>query len=387
MAPAYAVLDVDVRLVAKPLESVEEGGVGGSSKPIYEALRWALASDSEGDEDDYEPTGVVDWVRRGTVSLVADNPAAGPPAICTLSLHLPATPREIEGHLGSVRVISADKNLLVLSTGPRFYYAASSGHYLVYDAAADGLIAAPPINWYEFREIFGRGPVVVHRGGGDHGSSDFILAELVLSRRTERHSVLLWSHASTASAGGQGQWARHDVRLPRDVEGHAFFTDVAFAFQGRWACWVDLSLGILMCDVLSPEPGLLLVPLPEDYQKHSFVRGRRTMYCTVGCTAGVIKFLYMDGYTDDDDDDCRSWDQVTIATWTLQELPAQDPSRWQWRKDDDRELRVGDLWADESFLAIPGLPRRAPMCPVLSPKELDTVYFGPVRFQAGVDLR
>ncbi|KAK3150862.1 hypothetical protein QOZ80_3AG0238720 [Eleusine coracana subsp. coracana] len=38
-------------------------------------------------------------------------------------------------------------------------------------------------------------------------------------------------------------------------------------------------------------------------------------------------------------------------------------------------MRVGGLWADESFRAIPELPRSTPVCPVLSPEEPDTVYF------------
>lgn len=43
-------------------------------------------------------------------------------------------------------------------------------------------------------------------------------------------------------------------------------------------------------------------------------------------------------------------------------------------RDEERLFRIGDLWTDESFLAIPGLPKIAPMCPVLSFKEPNMVY-------------
>ncbi|KAL6867367.1 hypothetical protein ACP4OV_015391 [Aristida adscensionis] len=139
---------------------------------------------------------------------------------------------------------------------------------------------------------------------------------------------------------------------------------------GSVACWVDLYWGILVCDVLSSAPEqLMFVPLPEDYQSHSFpmVRGRPNVYSTMGCVVGQIRLLYMDGY---DDSMCPK-DQVTINTWTLLGFPAQA----RWVMDDNLKLRCGDLWEDESFLAVPGLPKRPPMCPVLSPKYPNEVYF------------
>ncbi|KAL6867364.1 hypothetical protein ACP4OV_015388 [Aristida adscensionis] len=146
-----ALLDMDVRLVASTGEKTGGGGsmtsfvreediIGGSSRPLNDTVRWALGIDSE---DDDKPTGLVDWVRQGTVELVVDDTFGPPPLISTVSLHLPATPREITAHMESVRVLSADGNLLVLSTGPRLYGFASSGQCLVYDADAKSLLAVP----------------------------------------------------------------------------------------------------------------------------------------------------------------------------------------------------------------------------------------------------
>ncbi|KAL6867610.1 hypothetical protein ACP4OV_015634 [Aristida adscensionis] len=390
MAPAYALLDIDVRLVAVtgertgggqnmssfvgPVVPAEEGGDagGGSSRPLSDTLRWALGID---DDEGERVKGLADWVRQGTARLVADGPAGPPPAISTVSLHLPATPREINAHVESVRVASADGNLLALSTGPKLYGFNSSGQSLVHDAAAGALLAPPPINWYDFCETFGARPVVVCRGGG----GDFVLAEVLQSEYTNEYSLLLWSHASSGAAatgtGGAGQWVYHDVHLPDGVAGYPFYSDVAFAVEGRWACWADLFWGLLMCDVLSPEPALHFVPLPEEYQSHSFpmVRGRANVYSTAGCVAGEVKLLYMDGY---DEPEEVPRDEITISTWTLERRTGQEPGKWRWRRDGGAaRLRVGDLWADDSFLAIPGVPRRAPMCPVLNPEEPDLVYF------------
>lgn len=87
-----------------------------------------------------------------------------------------------------------------------------------------------------------------------------------------------------------------------------------------------------------------------------------TVHSTMGCVDGVIKFLSMDGYDNND------WpkDRINITSWTLQE---------KWRKVDDSDLLVANLWADSTFAAIPGLQQLVPMCPVLSLKEPNMVSF------------
>ncbi|CAL4929813.1 unnamed protein product [Urochloa decumbens] len=379
MAPAFVFLDTSVSLIASTGEKAshgmnmlsyfklftpEEPSGGGSTRPFFDPSKWQL-EDSDGESEE-EGGVLVDWVREGTVRLVADG-LVDPPEISTVSIQLPAEPREIFHLVEYVRVTTADRKVIVLSTGPKLHDYGSSGHYLVHDAAAGALFLSPHVDWDELSEHFGcGGPVVTRRG---EASGDFVLAMVLRSWRTERLSLFLWSPSST----GPQQWARHDVRLPEGVPEFGFKTDVAFAFGGRWACWADLNLGIVACDVLSPDPELHMVPLPEGCARDPYVmyRGRVKDYGTMACVGGEIKLVHMDGF---DDDECPR-DEITISTWTLLRQEPSCPSRWRWRRDDGRVLRVGDLWVDESFLAVPGLPRRAPTCPVLSPDEPDVVYF------------
>jgi hypothetical protein len=64
-----------------------------------------------------------------------------------------------------------------------------------------------------------------------------------------------------------------DASLPKDVVQFDFKVDEAFAFQDQWACWVDLHLGILTCDLLLFEPQFQLKPLPVErssYHGHPY---------------------------------------------------------------------------------------------------------------------
>ncbi|KAK3147943.1 hypothetical protein QOZ80_3BG0288650 [Eleusine coracana subsp. coracana] len=272
----------------------------------------------------------------------------GVPEISTLSLHLPATPNEIYAQIQSVSVASADKNLLVLSTGPQFDRYSSSGRYLVYDTATDVHFLVPPIDLFRFREIFGCRPVIVRRGDG---CSEFILAQVLLSNdtTTRHYYVAMWSpFASEGEVQEWGKlqdWVYKEACLPDDVVvKYPFMTDVVFAFQSRWACWVDLNFGMVTCDLLSPDLQLYSKLLPDNcvMSLNSKARGRPDIYSTMSCVEGEIRFLYMEGYADKK---CPR-KEVTISTWTLR---GQVPAVW--------------------------LPQRLPICPVLSPVEPHLVYF------------
>jgi hypothetical protein len=152
-----------------------------------------------------KPKGLVDWVREGLVRVATDK-LVSHPEIYTLSLHLPATPREIVAELHSVSIGSADKNLLVLHTGPQWNYFSSSVKYMVYDATADVLFAAPPVDSFNLLQMSEYRPVVMCRG---EGTSDFTLAILLRSHRTRQYFLFQWSPSK-----GQ-QWLRKDVCLPR----------------------------------------------------------------------------------------------------------------------------------------------------------------------------
>ncbi|OEL18008.1 hypothetical protein BAE44_0020972 [Dichanthelium oligosanthes] len=135
-------------------------------------------SDGESEEEG-EEQGLVEWVRKGLVRVTVDEPTRLPD-ILTVSLHLPATPGEIACHLEGVTVMAADRQFIVLCTGPKLHGFSSSGHFLFYDTKEDELHLAPPIDWDdEYTEIFGLVPAIMATA-----SFTFVLSMVLLSRRT-----------------------------------------------------------------------------------------------------------------------------------------------------------------------------------------------------------
>lgn len=233
MDPSWVVLDRSVRLIARTGEKTT-GGAGTSEFDIetwdeIELRRRRMEEEEAGvvvDNaiEEEEPMGVVDWVREGLVRFVPQLTKA--PKISTISLLLPATPREIRAQLEGVTVACADKNLLVLFNGPDSLYHASSGRYLVYDADADTFVLPPRIDLEQFREVFGYVPAIVRRGEG----SNFTLAVVVQSHLSRQYSVLLWSPSTD-----QERWVQKNVNFPSEVLQYSM-TDLSFAFQESWAC-------------------------------------------------------------------------------------------------------------------------------------------------------
>ncbi|OEL18006.1 hypothetical protein BAE44_0020970 [Dichanthelium oligosanthes] len=166
---------------------------------------------------------------------------------------------------------------------------------------------------------------------------------------------------------------RKEVCLPKHVSEYPFRTDVAFPIHGVFGCWVDLYMGMVLCDLHSDNTCVRFVPLPEDYQMSSLplARGRPSVHSTVGFINGDLKLVYMDGY---DDEECPR-DQVTISAWSYRykgNFSIGEPGLGEWIRDHGTPLRVTDLWAN---MSVPGLPKRPPMCPVLSLSDADMVYF------------
>ncbi|CAN6290212.1 unnamed protein product [Urochloa humidicola] len=131
----------------EPFTSVEVEASGrGSKTPFFDPSKWTLPEDSDGESEEEDTTAggpLVGWVREGKVRLVADG-LVDPPEISTVSIQLPADPRGIFHQVEYVRVTTADRNLIVLSTGPELYDFGSSGHYLVHNAAAGAALFLAP---------------------------------------------------------------------------------------------------------------------------------------------------------------------------------------------------------------------------------------------------
>lgn len=156
------------------------------------------------------------WVREGLVRVTVDEPTRLPD-ILTVSLHLRATPAEIACHLEGVTVVGVDHHFIVLNTGPKLHDFASSGHYLVHDTREEKLHLVPPIDLNEYREDFGRVPVII-TGAGAGASSDFLLALVLFSffLSTIRRRVTCYSikQRKKSCFTTRANWAHtHGLRL------------------------------------------------------------------------------------------------------------------------------------------------------------------------------
>ncbi|TVU00713.1 hypothetical protein EJB05_53844, partial [Eragrostis curvula] len=295
--------------------------------------------------------------------------ALAPPEITRLSmlnirdqlLHTPI-------HIG--RISSTDKSLVALYTGNyQPGNPSSRGYYLVYDASDGSLSGIPPLP--DHRCSFsglGRGAAILSLGGN---KGSYVLAELVASRsELPKADLFLWR--SSASPNQQARrWVRRSLRLPYHVldwdKYPAFRIDRTFSYAGSSVCWVDLFSGAIICDLLAPEPRLTFVALPAGCSVDFPIRMRPARpheFRTMGCVRGAIRFAILDGFYESTPE---NEGEIVLRTWTL------SPDLKEWRED-GAALRVRDLWESESFRDA-GLPRLAPMTPVLSVDEDDVVCF------------
>uniref|UniRef100_M8C962 Uncharacterized protein n=1 Tax=Aegilops tauschii TaxID=37682 RepID=M8C962_AEGTA len=143
---------------------------------------------------------------------------------------------------------------------------------------------------------------------------------------------------------------------------------MCFAFRGSTLCWVDLSKGMVVCDLRAviqhgAGPEFRFVRLPGECRTYD--RGQRERlpnpeeFRNMACVGGSIKFVTMDGYGE------RPGSQVTMTVWTL------SPDLCSWKKG--VVYHVSDIWASESHISL-GLLQALPSFPVLSVDEDDVVY-------------
>ena len=228
-------------------------------------------------------------------------------------------------------------------------------------------------------KCLGNSAAILRRGQGkDEGA--YVLAELVTTYHLgglPDAQLYLWRSPPAASpdsdsGSGGGGWTRTAARLPLPPElcGPTcfFHIDMALALGGSRVCWADLLAGVLICDLFAPQgPEFSFVPLPQGRSLHTpdNVRlGRKVQeFRSMGIVRGVLTFVALVGYTEVS---LSKSSDVVLETWALS-LDLRE-----WRKGP--AVRVGDLWASESFSEM-GLPRgRPPMFPVLSMDEYGIVY-------------
>ncbi|XBH86416.1 hypothetical protein VPH35_074077 [Triticum aestivum] len=245
-------------------------------------------------------------------NLKPDARFADPPELSSLRILRPTefTPGICQ-HISSAYVASADKNLVALFAGPYRPGSNSKGGYLIYDAGKNSLstIPQPP---YDYNRL---------------------------------------------DVGG------------RRLRSWRARQDTCFVFRGSSLCWVDLSKGMVVCDLRAviqhgAVPELRFVPLPGECPTYN--RGQREQqlrpeeFRNMACVGGSIKFVTMDGYGE------RPGREVTMTVWTL------SPDLCSWNKGTMCHV-VRDIWASESHLSL-ALPRVLPLFPVLSVDEDDAVY-------------
>ncbi|KAI4993256.1 hypothetical protein ZWY2020_007569 [Hordeum vulgare] len=86
---------------------------------------------------------------------------------------------------------------------------------------------------------------------------------------------------------------------------HLFNVDTCFSYGGSTLCWVDLSKGMVVCDLRAVirhgvGPEFRLVPLPGGCPTYNRGQRQRTPnpeeFRNMACVGGSIKFVTMDGY-------------------------------------------------------------------------------------------
>lgn len=146
------------------------------------------------------------------------------------------------------------------------------------------------------------------------------------------------------------------------------WADKVFAPDGWTMYWVDLHRGLLRCDVAAVNPELCFIRLEievwKDILNHS--RTLPELNRTVGVCQGLVKFVDVDNGRFETR---RQNNRFTVTTWVLNKVAV--PGKWA----KVAVLRVNDeLWTLPNFWDSP-LPQSAPLCPMVSAKDIRLFYF------------
>lgn len=258
-------------------------------------------------------------------------------------------------------IASADKNLVALYAGPYRPGTNLKGGYLIYDDIKNSLSTIPQPPFDYDRAYLGLGAVVTCLEEGA-----YVLGELTKVGSGHTQAALYTWQLSTE------EWVLNVASFPPELcpPNHVFQADMCFSYRGSILCWVDLFIGMLVCDlrlVLQPAAQLefRFVPLPKECSTYN--RGISCQeppvdadwFRSIACVGGRIKLVTMDGYCE------RPASELWLTIWTL------SPDFSGWSKSN--ECLVSDIWASESHLSL-GLPKILPLFPVVSMDEDDVVY-------------
>ncbi|KAK3144229.1 hypothetical protein QOZ80_4AG0310310 [Eleusine coracana subsp. coracana] len=141
---------------------------------------------------------------------------------------------------------------------------------------------------------------------------------------------------------------------------------MAFPLSSSQIGWVDLLMGILVCNLSAPQgPEFEFISLPVGHQMYLPENKRLQLnpkeFRSMCCVRGAIKFVSLEGYSDKQ----VASEQVTLKTCTL--FP--DFKTWE----EGKSWSVGEIWASESFKKME-LPHLMLTCPILSMNEDEVIY-------------
>ncbi|KAJ1256512.1 hypothetical protein BS78_K012700 [Paspalum vaginatum] len=172
-----------------------------------------------------------------------------------------------------------------------------------------------------------------------------------------------------------GEWSVKHPETSNDQRGVGdtarSLTDTVIPVGDRRLCWVDLSAGVLLCDMLEESPRLQYVPLPVVEQHRWVPRSNRSVCVTAG--GGALKFI-------DVSPSCccggagastcrRSLHAFTITTWTMR-VDGGGTEEMEWVKD--AVVDTTELWALDAYKGL----QRVPLdLPVVSIYEPDVICF------------
>ncbi|KAF0920610.1 hypothetical protein E2562_035897 [Oryza meyeriana var. granulata] len=163
-------------------------------------------------------------------------------------------------------------------------------------------------------------------------------------------------------------WRKHEVDYPpRDRP----WGGNGVVVYGTIIWWVDLSYGLLACDLRTTRHVLRFVPLPPGCELPPGTADLDKCRCVV--FRGVdLRYVQIHERTRDG--------EPTVSMWTL-----VDPRAGTWRLD--CEVLVKYIWDDEGYKATK-LPREVPTVALIHPEHAgDVAYFFLHSRLFGVDLR
>jgi hypothetical protein len=273
-------------------------------------------------------------------TLKPDAHFSDPPELSHIRMLRPTHPIPwLCGDITDALIASADKNLVALYAGPYRPGTNLEGGYLIYDTSDNSLATIPqPPSDDGGRDCAGLGAVVTCLEDGA-----YVLAELtkVLASGHTQAALYTWQPSTK-------EWVLNVASFPAELcpPNRVFEADMCFSYRASILCWVDLSVGMLVCDLRPAlQPAVQLefrfVPLPKEcptYDRWEEQLGA-DWFRSVACVGGSIKLVTMDGYFE------RPASELRLTIWTL----SPDLSSG-WSKTN--ECLVSDIWASDSHLSL-----------------------------------